>query len=93
MIGQEPQQTVLELLRGMGDPSSTSATRYDKFCRLFWTELNYQRVNQTLSRQAWNESAAKALVEDPSAVCQRRPRQRLLRQFFITGNTERHEPN
>jgi len=65
MARSNRQQTVLDLLKGMGDPSTTSATRYDKFCRLFWTELNYQRVNKTLSRQAWNESAAKALAEDP----------------------------
>jgi len=33
--------------------------------RLFWTLLNYQRVNQPLSRQDWPERDAQALAEDP----------------------------
>ena len=65
MAGREGQQTVLELLKGMGNPSTPSSARQDKFCRLFWTELNYHRVNQPLSRQGWNDTAAIALAEDP----------------------------
>jgi type I restriction-modification system DNA methylase subunit len=33
--------------------------------QLFWTELNYERENQTLSRQNWTEKAQSALTEDP----------------------------
>jgi hypothetical protein len=33
--------------------------------KLFWTELNYDRVNRTLSRKGWDESTASALVDDP----------------------------
>ncbi len=32
---------------------------------MFWTELNYQRVNQPLSRRGWTETAADALADDP----------------------------
>ena len=33
--------------------------------KLFWSELNYDRVNQPLSRRGWNQTAADALAEDP----------------------------
>ena len=33
--------------------------------QLFWSELNYQRVNQPLSRRGWTESAHDALADDP----------------------------
>ena len=33
--------------------------------KLFWSELNYDRVNQPLSRCGWNQTAANALAEDP----------------------------
>ncbi|MBM3142800.1 MAG: hypothetical protein FJ005_07125 [Chloroflexi bacterium] len=33
--------------------------------QLFWSELNYDRVNQPLSRRGWNQTAANALAEDP----------------------------
>jgi len=32
---------------------------------LFWTELNYDRVNESLSRRGWPETATKVLAEDP----------------------------
>jgi hypothetical protein len=32
---------------------------------LFWSELNYQRVNQPISRRGWTDTAASALAEDP----------------------------
>ena len=32
---------------------------------LFWSELNYERENQTLSRRNWADTATKALAEDP----------------------------
>ena len=37
----------------------------DPLKQLFWTELNYQRVNQPLSRRGWTETAADALADDP----------------------------
>ena len=33
--------------------------------KLFWSELNYDRVNQPLSRRGWNQTAAHALDDDP----------------------------
>jgi methylase of polypeptide subunit release factors len=33
--------------------------------KLFWSELNYERENQTLSRRNWPEKTAEALTEDP----------------------------
>jgi len=33
--------------------------------KLFWTELNYDRVNRPLSRTGWDESTAGALSSDP----------------------------
>jgi len=33
---------------------------------LFWSCLNYERVNQPLSRRGWSEAAAQALAEDPA---------------------------
>ena len=32
---------------------------------LFWGELNYERVNESLSRQGWSKIASEALAEDP----------------------------
>lgn len=51
------QQSVLDLLgnlRGL-----------EPLKRLFWSELNYERVNQPLSRHGWTSAAASALSEDP----------------------------
>jgi hypothetical protein len=61
----ERQAGVKALLEGMGNPAATPADRYDKLCRLFWSDLNYNRVNQRLSRQGWTASAAQALADDP----------------------------
>ena len=33
--------------------------------QLFWSQLNYSRVNQSLSRRGWGDTAAQALAEDP----------------------------
>jgi hypothetical protein len=65
MPQRERQQVVLELLKEMGSSITSPASRYDKFCRLVWTELNYQRVNQPLPRRGWTDTAAKTLAEDP----------------------------
>ncbi len=32
---------------------------------LFWGELNYDRVNESLSRHGWSKTATEALIEDP----------------------------
>jgi hypothetical protein len=53
-------QTVQELLRGLRG--------LDPLKRLFWTELNYGRVNKPLSRREWPGSASQALSEDPNLL-------------------------
>lgn len=60
----ERQQSILEILKGMGTDAS-QASRDDQLCRLFWSELNYERVNPPLSRRDWTDTATKALGEDP----------------------------
>src|SRR2546427_7749279 len=57
MSRPERQQNVLDLLEGLRG--------IDPLKQLFWSELNYQRVNQPLSRRGWTESASKALEDDP----------------------------
>jgi hypothetical protein len=57
MSRPDRQQNVLDLLKGMQGP--------DPLKQLFWSELNYQRVNQPLSRRGWTDSAAQALADDP----------------------------
>jgi hypothetical protein len=57
MPQRDRQQTVLELLRNFRGLASLKT--------LFWSELNYERVNQPLSRRTGTETAAKALAEDP----------------------------
>jgi type I restriction-modification system DNA methylase subunit len=37
----------------------------DPLKELFWQELNYERVNEPISRQGWAETASKALADDP----------------------------
>src|SRR6266496_3940810 len=51
------QQSVLDLLENLNGLHPLK--------QLFWSELNYQRVNQPLSRRGWTESATKALADDP----------------------------
>ena len=57
MPQRERQQTVLDLLRSLRGLAPLK--------ELFWSELNYERVNQPLSRRDWTEAVAKALGEDP----------------------------
>jgi aminoglycoside N3'-acetyltransferase len=57
MPQRERQQTVLELLKDLRG--------LDPLKELFWSELNYERVNQPLSRRDWTDTATKALAEDP----------------------------
>jgi type I restriction-modification system DNA methylase subunit len=37
----------------------------DPLKKLFWTELNYERSNQSLSRHQWPDQTASKLLEDP----------------------------
>ena len=37
----------------------------DPLKNLFWSELNYNRINESLSRRGWTETASDALAEDP----------------------------
>ena len=53
----EREQSVLELLEDL--------CGLEPLKKLFWSELNYDRVNQPLSRRGWNQTAANALAEDP----------------------------
>jgi hypothetical protein len=53
----ERQQNVLDLLKGLRG--------IEPLKQLFWSELNYQRVNEPLSRRGWTDSASKALADDP----------------------------
>src|SRR5208283_2589496 len=57
MSRPERQQNVLDLLKGLRG--------IEPLKQLFWSELNYQRVNQPLPRRNWPESAGKALADDP----------------------------
>jgi hypothetical protein len=53
----ERQQTVLDLLKNLKG--------LEPLKKLFWSELNYQRINKPLSRGGWSDTAANALAEDP----------------------------
>jgi len=57
MAKPERQQAVLDLLKGLRG--------IEPLKELFWSELNYQRVNEPLSRRGWTDSAAHALADDP----------------------------
>jgi type I restriction-modification system DNA methylase subunit len=51
------QQAVHDLLHGLRG--------LEPLKRLFWSELNYDRVNQSLSRRGWKEGVAGLLADDP----------------------------
>ena len=57
MSRPERQQTVLDILKGLRE--------LEPLKQLFWSELNYQRINKPLPRHGWTETASKALAEDP----------------------------
>ncbi|MBI4639520.1 MAG: Eco57I restriction-modification methylase domain-containing protein [Candidatus Tectomicrobia bacterium] len=57
MIQPKRQQSVLDLIKGLHG--------LDPLKQLFWSELNYERINQPLSRRGLADTAAKALAEDP----------------------------
>lgn len=51
------QQNILDLLKRLRG--------LEPLKELFWRELNYERVNQQLSRRGWTDSASEALANDP----------------------------
>jgi len=51
------QQAVHDLLHGLKG--------LEPLKKLFWTELNYDRVNEPLSRRGWKEGVAGLLADDP----------------------------
>ncbi len=53
----EREQRVLDILKNLNG--------LEPLKKLFWSELNYNRVNQSLSRNSWSQTAASALAEDP----------------------------
>jgi methylase of polypeptide subunit release factors len=53
----ERQQSVLNLLHQFKGT--------DPLKQLFWSELNYERVNTQLSRRGWTDAVAGGLVDDP----------------------------
>jgi hypothetical protein len=57
VIPQERQQAILDLLKNLHG--------LDPLKQLIWSELNYERINQPLSRRDWSASAHSPLVDDP----------------------------
>jgi hypothetical protein len=53
----ELRQSVYDLL--------SSLRGLEPLKKLFWSELNYERENQTLSRRNWTDKAVEALAQDP----------------------------
>lgn len=53
----ELQQSVSNSLKNLNN--------LDGLKKLFWSQLNYERVNQQLSRRRWTERVADELAEDP----------------------------
>ncbi len=51
------QQAVHDLLHGLKG--------LEPLKKLFWSELNYDRVNEPLSRRGWKEGVASLLADDP----------------------------
>jgi hypothetical protein len=61
-IGRE--QRILCLLEAMADPFASPSDRYDKFCRLFFTELRFNHVHIELDLKPWAGVSA-TLAETP----------------------------
>jgi len=57
MHQREFQQSILDLL--------SSLRGLNPLKQLFWSELNYERENQPLSRRVWTDTASQVLAEDP----------------------------
>ncbi|MBM4047944.1 MAG: hypothetical protein FJ279_22820, partial [Planctomycetes bacterium] len=58
MNPRERQQRVLDILKQLH-------LGLEPLKQLFWTELNYERVNEPLGRRGWSDTATSALAEDP----------------------------
>lgn len=56
----EQQHRVFRLLRDFRGDRSLK--------QLFWTELNYEREDQTLSRRSWNDTLSQSLTADPTLL-------------------------
>jgi hypothetical protein len=57
LVGRAIKKTIYEILNNfMG---------VEPLKELFWTELNYDRVNESLSRRGWPKTATEVLAEDP----------------------------
>jgi len=57
MLQIKRQQNVLDILK--------SFRGLDPLKQLFWSELNYTRLNQPLSGHGWADSTRNALAQDP----------------------------
>lgn len=68
MSPPERQQTVFDILKNFRG--------LDPLKQLFWSELNYSRVNTSLSRRGWSSATADVLADDPT--------------LFATGGDEFH---
>lgn len=54
---RDGEQSVLSILQNLNS--------LDPLKDLFWSQLNYERINQPLSRRGWPETATRGLAEDP----------------------------
>jgi len=54
---RDRERAILELLKTLQG--------IEPLKRLFWSELNYDRINQPLSRRDWTKAATDTLDEDP----------------------------
>jgi len=61
------QQSVLNILENL--------TGLDPLKELFWHQLNYERINEPISRKGWNEPAAKASTDIQSLIRLHRERE------------------
>jgi hypothetical protein len=59
MLQAESQAEVLDILQNFS--GSTEPLK-----QLFWSTLNYDRVNQSITRHKWPEPAASILADDPT---------------------------
>lgn len=57
----ERQADILNLLKRLGQGNRDLSPLKE----LFWTQLNYRRINSPISRRTWPDIAAKALATDP----------------------------
>jgi type I restriction-modification system DNA methylase subunit len=63
-MNTEPKKRILNLLHGIPTQGQKAVKE------LFWTELNYPRVNQDLSTRDWSEGAKEVLEDSPTLLAQ-----------------------